>query len=127
MSLARAAMMAFVATTDPERAQAFYRDSLGLQLLSDEPFALVFEANGVMLRIQKVERFQPQPFTVLGWQVRDIRATISALAAKGITMRRIEGIPQDELGVWRAGDDTLVAWFNDPDGNLLSLTQFGAM
>ncbi len=120
--LASRPIMAFVATQDPERAKPFYRDVLGLKLLSDEPFALVFDAHGTTLRVQKAGPFTPQPFTVLGWEVEDIRAALRALAGRGVVIDRYPQLQQDELGVWDAGP-ALIAWFKDPDGNTLSLAQ----
>jgi catechol 2,3-dioxygenase-like lactoylglutathione lyase family enzyme len=122
--LGQAALMAFVATTDADRAKAFYADVLGLKLQADEPFALVFDANGTMLRIARVQSFNPAPFTVLGWIVPEIARSIESLAAKGVPAERFSGFPQDDLGVCTFPDGTKVAWFKDPDGNLLSLTQF---
>jgi catechol 2,3-dioxygenase-like lactoylglutathione lyase family enzyme len=115
--------VAFVATADPGRALAFYRDVLGLDLVADEPFALVFDLAGTTLRIAKVERLDPQPHAVLGWVVADLRATLAALCAHGVEARRYGGMEQDEAGVWRSPGGALVAWFSDPDGNTLSLTQ----
>jgi len=117
-------LMAFVATKDPLRAREFYQNTLGLRLVADEPFAIVFDANGTTLRVQKVERVAPAPYTALGWRVPDIRGTIRGLVEKGVTFERFGFFPQDELGIWTADDGTMVAWFKDPDGNLLSLTQF---
>ena len=115
--------MAFVATSDAARARAFYADVLGLHLIGDEPFALVFESGGTTLRVQKVARVTPPQYTVLGWSVTDIAATMERLRAGGIRFESF-GLPgQDASGLWTAGDGTRVAWFKDPDGNLLSLTQ----
>ena len=118
-----ATLTAFVATTDAQRATAFYRDMLGLRLVSDEPVALVFDANGTRIRVQKLERFAPQPFTVLGWWVSDVRETIAKLVARGVTFERYAWAKQDSLGIWLAPSGASVAWFKDPDGNILSLTQ----
>jgi catechol 2,3-dioxygenase-like lactoylglutathione lyase family enzyme len=85
------ALIAFVATTQPELAKAFYRDILGLRLVSDEEFALVFDANGTMLRIAKVDELRPQSQTVIGWQVDDIESTIRALVSRGVRFERYEG------------------------------------
>src|SRR3954451_21934920 len=117
-------LMAFVATTHPDRARHFYASVLGLRLVADEPWALVFDAHGAMLRIQKTAELQPAKHTVLGWRVRDIEATLSELTAKGVRFERYSFLPQDDLGVWTTPDGTRVAWFKDPDGNTLSLTQF---
>lgn len=124
MNLSNSTLMAFVATTQSDRAKDFYARILGLRLIADEDFALVFDAHGTMLRVQKVAAFQPHPFTALGWQVDDIGTAVAALNAEGIEMMRVPGLPQDELGIWTTGDQARVAWFHDPDGNLLSLTQF---
>jgi hypothetical protein len=99
---------------------------LGLRLLADEPYALVFDTNGTMLRVQKVQQVTPAPYTALGWEVPDIYATVRELSKKHVAFERISipGSSQDELGVWTADDGTKVAWFKDPDGNTLSLTQF---
>lgn len=112
-----------MATTKPERARAFYEGVLGLSLLADEPFALVFDANGVVLRVAKVQALDPAPHTVLGWKVADIRATIEGLTNKGVVFERCDGLPQDQMGVWTSASGACVAWFKDPDGNVLSLTQ----
>jgi catechol 2,3-dioxygenase-like lactoylglutathione lyase family enzyme len=120
------APIAFVATRQPTEARRFYQEVLGLQFVADEPFALVFSANGVMLRIAKMADFTPVPQTVLGWHVADIQAMMKGLAAKGIYFQRYEGLPQDELGIWKTPNGAQIAWFKDPDGNTLSLTQFAA-
>lgn len=126
--LSGAAPIAFVGVTDLDRALRFYRDVLGLTLRHDEtPFALVFDCAGTMLRVSKVEVVPEARFTVLGWTVPDIPAAVRGLAAKGITFMRVPELPQDELGIWTVPDGTQVAWFRDPDGNILSLTQFPSM
>lgn len=117
-------LMAFVSTTNPKAARAFYGDTLGLTLTSDEPMALVFDCHGVMLRISIVEELHPQPFTVLGWEVADIRVRLRELLAKGVKFEHYGFPTQDAEGIWLTPDGTQVAWFKDPDGNLLSLTQF---
>ena len=114
---------AFIASAQPGRARQFYRDTLGLRLVSDDQFAVVFDCAGVQLRIQKVEALQPHAFTALGWHVANIRDSVSGLAKRGIVFERYDFMEQDELGVWQAPSGAKVAWFKDPDGNLLSLTQ----
>lgn len=114
-------LVAFGATSDAPRALRFYAETLGLRLVVDDPFALVFDANGTELRLQKVPDVMPPNYTVLGWRVRDLGAVIDALVAQGVTMERFPGMPHDERGVWRAPSGTSLAWFRDPDGNLLSL------
>jgi len=116
---------AFIATAQPGRARQFYGKTLGLRLVSDDRFAVVFDCAGVELRIQKVETLQPHPFTALGWHVTNIRESVSQLAKRGIVFERYGFMEQDELGVWQAPSGANVAWFKDPDGNLLSLTQTG--
>jgi len=123
--LSTAKLTAFVATAHPERAKQFYGRTLGLRLVSDDQFAVVFDCAGTQLRIQKVETFQPHAFTALGWQVPSIRRSVSVLAKKGIVFERYGFLEQDELGVWQAPSWAKVAWFKDPDGNLLSLTEAG--
>jgi catechol 2,3-dioxygenase-like lactoylglutathione lyase family enzyme len=116
-------IIALVATSDAERARAFYEVALGLTFVEDGPYALVFDANGIMLRIQKVEKVTVGSGTALGWRVDDIAAAVRALIAKGVRFERFGGMDQDELGVWHSGT-ARVAWFKDPDGQTLSLTQF---
>jgi predicted enzyme related to lactoylglutathione lyase len=122
--LAGSALIAFVATTSAERARAFYKDALGLALQSEDPYALVFNAHGTMLRVQKVESVQPPPYTVLGWQVGDITQAVQALAERGIRFERFAGLEQDDLGIWTTPNGSRVTWFKDPEGHVLSLTQF---
>jgi catechol 2,3-dioxygenase-like lactoylglutathione lyase family enzyme len=117
-------LMAFVATTRPDRARHFYADVLGLRLVADERWALVFDAHGAMLRIQKTPELAPAKHTVLGWRVTEIESTMAGLVDKGVQFERYSFLPQDELGIWTTPDGTKVAWFKDPDGNTLSLTEF---
>jgi len=124
--LGKATITAFVATTKPARAKQFYHETLGLRIVSDDQFAIAFDCAGVQLRIQKIDKLQPHAFTALGWQVPSIRATVQALAKRGVSFERYEYMQQDELGVWLAPSGARVAWFKDPDGNLLSLTESGA-
>jgi catechol 2,3-dioxygenase-like lactoylglutathione lyase family enzyme len=117
-------IVAFVATADGARARDFYGSVMGLRLVADEPFALVFDANGVMLRVQKVEAVRPVAYTTVGWSVADIATTVRGLSAKGVVFERYPGLSHDDLGVWTSPNGGRVAWFKDPDGNILSLTQF---
>lgn len=121
--LAQCDVIAFIATKDARRAKAFYADVLGLRLVADEPHALVFDANGTMLRIQKVKEPVVVPYTALGWKVPDIERAVRELAGKGVTFERYDFLQQDEDGIWTAAGDR-VAWFKDPDGHTLSITQF---
>ena len=117
--------IAFIATAMSDRSKAFYSDTLGLPLLSEDPFSLVFDLAGIPLRVQKVRELQPQPFTALGWQVPDAAATVDELRARGVAFEQYPFLQQDALGIWDAPGGARVAWFKDPDGNLLSLTQAG--
>ena len=116
-------LVCFVATTDADRARAFYRDALGLALIEDGGYALVFGANGTQLRVQRVEAVAPHPYTALGWEVDDVTASVRALAARGVAMARFPGLPLDADGIWDTPDGSRVAWFHDPDGNTLSISQ----
>ncbi|HEX9161525.1 MAG TPA: VOC family protein [Thermoanaerobaculia bacterium] len=117
-------LIAFVGTTNGDRARQFYANVLGLKFIADETYALVFDANGVMIRVFKLDVLTPAQFTVLGWGVDDIHATIKGLRAKGVTFERYPHMQQDETGVWVSPSGAKVAWFKDPDGNVLSLTEF---
>src|SRR5262245_54857942 len=121
--LERCTVMAFLATRDGGRARAFYETTLGLRVQSDDDFALALDAGGTTLRIQKVASFAPHPFTALGWQVPDIARAVDQLGGAGVAFERFTGMDQDERGVWHAPGGARVAWFKDPDGNVLSLTQ----
>lgn len=117
-------IVAFVATSDPERAKRFYRDTLGLHLVSEEiPFALVFDAHGTMLRVTIVDTVVSAGYTVFGWMVPDIVAAAKALSKAGIRFERYPSMQQDELGIWSSPGGARVAWFKDPDGNTLSISQ----
>lgn len=116
--------ISFIATDDADAALRFYRDVLGLELLEDSPFALVFDDRGQMLRVQKVAQVEPAPNTVHGWEVGDIAAEIVALSALDVQFARYEALEQDEQGVWTSPDGHKIAWFRDPSGNNLSLTEF---
>jgi catechol 2,3-dioxygenase-like lactoylglutathione lyase family enzyme len=117
-------LIAFMPTTNLAAARVFYEKGLGLPMAGESPIACTFDANGTTLRVIVVEQITPAPFTVLGWNVADIDASIRELAGRGVVFERFEGVEQDELGVWRAPGGARVAWFNAPDGNTLSLTQF---
>ena len=116
-------IVAFVATTNPARAKTFYAKTLGLRLVSEDGFALVFDAGGTMLRVATVPVLQPAAYTVLGWIVPDIERAVRDLQTKGVSFSRFEGMGQDDLGIWTAPSGARVSWFADPDGNTLSLTE----
>jgi len=116
-------VVTFLITKHPELALAFYRDTLGLSFQRDDGFALVFDLNGVMLRISRVTEFTPAAYTVLGWESRDIHADVVKLAAKGVVFERYPNMGQDEMGIATFPGGDKVAWFKDPDGNVLSLSQ----
>jgi catechol 2,3-dioxygenase-like lactoylglutathione lyase family enzyme len=118
--------IAFVPTRDPEQARRFYGDVLGLRFVADDQFALVFDSGGVMVRVVNVSGFsdyRPAPFTILGWQVDDAEAAVRELQRKGVVFERFGGMEQDALGIWTAPGGARVAWFKDPDGNVLSVSQ----
>jgi catechol 2,3-dioxygenase-like lactoylglutathione lyase family enzyme len=113
-------VVAFLATADPDRARDFYEGTLGLGLLADEESALVFDAGGSELRLQKVEEVRPPTGTALGWRVDDIELALDGLE---VDVERYDSLEQDERGIWTAPSGARVAWFSDPDGNILSLTE----
>lgn len=117
-------IIGFVSIVDVARAKDFYRDTLGLRLVMEEPpFALVFDANGIMLRLVMAKEIAPVLGTVLGWQVPEINATVKELAQAGVQFERYAGMDQDELGIWTSPTGAKVAWFKDPDGNTLSISE----
>jgi len=123
--LADADTMAFVPTRDPQKSRAFFEKTLGLKFISEDPFAMVFDSNGVMLRIVNVsgvKEFKPYPFTILGWRVASIETTVRGLTEGGVKFERYAGFEQSDLGIWRSPAGVQVAWFKDPDGNILSLS-----
>lgn len=117
-------IIGFVTIIDVERAKSFYRDTLGLRLVSEEPpFALVFDANGIMLRLGMGKQLPPASGTVLGWQVPDIKPVVHTLGAAGVQFERYEFLEQDDSGIWTSPSGARVAWFKDPDGNTLSVSE----
>jgi predicted enzyme related to lactoylglutathione lyase len=122
--LNKSQLISFVATSNAKKAKEFYEKILGLTFVSGDQFALVFEVKGTMLRIQKVDKVNPHGYTALGWQVINIKKEVSQLVKHGVTFARYKGMDQDEQGIWKAPSGAKIAWFTDPDGNILSLTQF---
>jgi catechol 2,3-dioxygenase-like lactoylglutathione lyase family enzyme len=119
-------LVAFLATTDAARARAFYEGVLGLRLMSDDPFAVVYSVQGVELRLQKVPQLTPQPHTALGWSIAGIDKVIADIAARGGKFERFPPMEQDAAGIWNSPSGARIAWLKDPDGNLLSLTEAAA-
>jgi catechol 2,3-dioxygenase-like lactoylglutathione lyase family enzyme len=119
-------LVAFVATRNPAAAKAFYQGALGLKLVSEDSFALVFDAHGTMLRVSVVQELEPAKHTVLGWEVPDLAATVDGLSQAGVRFERFPRLSQDQRGIWNSPGGARVAWFRDPDGNLLSVTESAA-
>jgi len=117
-------IVGFVSIVDVSRAKAFYRDTLGLRLVIEEPpFALVFDSNGIMIRLGMATELAPGHGTVLGWQVSEISEVVKSLGQAGVQFERYAGMDQDELGIWTSPTGARVAWFKDPDGNTLSISE----
>ena len=121
--LGDARVVAFAPSLDLGRARSFYEGILGLRVVDENPFALVIDAPGTTIRITAVGDLDARPFTVLGWEVPDVRATVGALSGRGVQFERFEGMDQDDSGIWTTPGGDQVAWFKDPDGNVLSLTE----
>jgi catechol 2,3-dioxygenase-like lactoylglutathione lyase family enzyme len=117
-------IVSFVPVKDAKKARAFYEGVLGLRFVSEDHFALVLDANGIMVRVTNVPNFKPQEFTIVGWEVSDIAQTVSGLREKGVQFQSYGFPGQDAQGIWSSPSGAKVAWFKDPDGNVLGLTQF---
>jgi catechol 2,3-dioxygenase-like lactoylglutathione lyase family enzyme len=115
-------IVAFVPITDGDKARAFYEGVLGLKFIKDDGFALVLDANGIMIRAAKMKDVKPAQFTILGWQVSNIESVVRDLTAKAVHFEIFGFFKQDDLGIWTAPTGDKVAWFKDPDGNVLSLS-----
>ena len=121
--LASSKLIGFAITTNPKRTIAFYEDQLGLTFVSQDNFAVVFDCNGNMLRLAIMKDFAPPKYTVVGWEVQQIETVVAGLVKAGVKMN-IYGMPgQDASGIWTAPNGNKVAWFEDPDGNVLSVSQ----
>lgn len=118
-------MVGFVTTSNPDKARAFYGGVLGFRLVSEDQYALAFDANGTMLRVTRAQSDTPSQGTILGWEVEDIDAAVRALTAQGVRFEQFDmpWMKQDELGVWTPPNGDKVAWFKDPDGHTLSVSQ----
>lgn len=124
--LATSPIIGFIPTQDADLARAFYVATLGLEFVADDGFAIVLRSGWNMVRIARAGAFTPAPYTILGWEVADIVAEVKALVGEGVVFLRYPFLPPDqvdELGIWTAPTGDKVAWFNDPDGNTLSLSQ----
>jgi predicted enzyme related to lactoylglutathione lyase len=117
-------IVGFVPALDLAKARSFYELILGQHATSQDDFAVIFEANGTMLRITRVQQLQPQPFTILGWDVADIDDSVARLSERGVKFEQYSMPGQDQRGIWKSPSGARVAWFKDPDGNVLSVTQF---
>jgi len=117
-----ASVIGFIPTKDFQRAKSFYGATVGLRFVAEDDFALVFESGGTTIRVVKVDDFTPQGFTVLGWQVDDIQKSVASLGKRGITFELYPWMKQDTFGIWTAPGGVRVAWFKDPDGNVLSVS-----
>jgi catechol 2,3-dioxygenase-like lactoylglutathione lyase family enzyme len=123
--LAETKLMAFVPVKDAEKARAFYVETLGLKFLADDSFAVMVEAAGIKVRLVRIANHVPEKFTILGWEVKDIEKDVTELAGRGVKFEQY-GMPgQDARGIWSAPGGSKIAWFCDPDGNILSLAQMG--
>lgn len=122
--LRNAPLIGFIPVRDLAAAREFYASTLGLTVTEENPFAVVLDANGTMVRLTPVPDLQPQAFTIAGWEVADIEETVDALASAGVAFLQFDGMEQDPKGIWTTPGGDSVAWFTDPDGNTLSLTRF---
>lgn len=116
-------IIGFIPIRNAERALDFYQNILGLRFVSDDAFAIVMESDDTMIRLVRIEEFTPASYTILGWQVEDIADAVRQLIAKGLVFQRYSFLQQDESGIWTAPEGARIAWFHDPDGNTLSLSQ----
>ena len=121
--LAKGKMVGFVLTTDYDRAKAFYAGKLGFEFISLDQFALVVKVGGHFIRISKVPKFTPLQGTVLGWEVADVEAAVAWLTERGVATEKYPFVQDKDCGIWTTPDGSKVAWFKDPDGNVLSVSQ----
>jgi catechol 2,3-dioxygenase-like lactoylglutathione lyase family enzyme len=116
-------LIGFVPTKDSKKAREFYEHKLGFQFVSDDSFALVMNAGGSTIRIAKAADFTPAPYTVLGWEVQDIESVVAWLQDRGVEFEKYPFVQDQERGIWKTPKGDKVAWFEDPDGNVLSVSQ----
>lgn len=125
--LGSAEIIAFIPTTKPREARLFYESTLGLEFVDEDAYALVFNANGVAVRVANVsseKNFTPAQFTILGWAVNSIDDAVRDLADKGVVFEQYRALEQDPLGIWESPSGARIAWFKDPEGNILSITEY---
>ncbi len=118
-------LVGFVPTKNAQAARAFYENKLGFSFVSDDPYALVVRAGETMIRVAKAQEFTPAPYTVMGWEVDDIEAVVRWLQGRGVVFEKYPWVQNRELGIWTTPSGDKVAWFKDPDGNVLSVSQHG--
>ncbi len=124
-ALENAKPVVIVCTRDRAVSLPFYRDVLGLKLTAEDPFAAVLDIGGAPLRLSDVANWKAHEHTILGFAVEDLTQTAKDLAKRGVSFNKYPGFGQDDLGIWTSPDNAVrVAWFNDPDGNVLSITEF---
>lgn len=121
--LGSAEITALVGTVKPALSRAFYEGVLGLKFINDDGFAAIYQGKNARIRVSRVPAIAPAQYAVLAFTVDDIARAVDAMTAKGVVFARFGFFVQDEQGVWSAPDGTKVAWFHDPDLNLLSLVQ----
>ena len=121
--LASGKLVGFVPTKNSKRAREFYEGKLGFKFVSDDQFALVMQAGKSMIRIVKGAKFTPAQYTVMGWEVTDVEAMVKWLNKRGVTFEKYPFVEDQKLGIWTTPNGDKVAWFKDPDGNVLSLSQ----
>jgi catechol 2,3-dioxygenase-like lactoylglutathione lyase family enzyme len=123
--LASAKIVGFVPTKDAKKAREFYEKKLGFEFVSDDQFALVLRAGQNMIRVAKGAKFTPAQYTVLGWEVQDIAAVVKWLSDRGVVFEKYPFVQDQQTGIWTTPNGDKVAWFKDPDGNILSVSQHG--
>ncbi len=121
--LSNCKMMGFVPTKDSNAARSFYEGKLGFEFVSDDQFALVLQAGDTTIRVAKAKDFTPAPYTILGWRVQDIESIVAWLSKRGVVFEKYPFVQDQERGIWTAPGGSKVAWFKDPDGNVLSVSQ----
>ena len=122
--LASSRLQTIVWTSRISAAEKFYSEVLGLPLKGKSHGALIYDVGGSDLRVSPVPETQPSAHTVLGFAVPNLRATVELLKERGVNLERIAGISHDSTGILTTPEGAKVAWFRDPDGNLLSAVQY---